>query len=135
MYRLKPVSGWKDENTTYVCRYFAACFTIASIQSTIPPYVDVSNIYIISKHPQGVGYKCIVKFDKIKSYRDAILQRKIFDIYSIIDTTQTNKDNLSSKKENPSSKKQKIKNNSLLTNVEFERSETFFSQYSKKKQM
>ena len=92
MYPLESVSGWIDENTTYICRNFGACFTIDTIKHTIPPSINISNIYITDEDPDGLGYKCIVLLDKIKSYKDAILHGKTFNLYSIIDTLPTNKD-------------------------------------------
>jgi hypothetical protein len=135
MYPLESVSGWVDENTTYICRNFGACFTLDTIKHTIPPSINVSNIYITDEDPDGLGYKCIVLLNKINSYKDAILHGKTFNLYSIIDTLPTNKDlkstnkNLNSLK-NITSHSKKYKNKSVLTDIEFERTETLIKSFS-----
>ena len=135
MYPLESVSGWIDENTTYICRNFGACFTINTIKHTIPPSINVSNIYITDENPDGLGYKCIVLLNKINSYKDAILHGKTFNLYSIIDTLPTNKDLNTTNKDlntpkNITSHSKKYKNKSVLTDIEFERTETLIKSFS-----
>jgi len=131
MYPLESVSGWIDENTTYICRNFGACFTINTIKHTISPSINISNIYITDEDPEGSGYKCVVLLDKIKSYKDAILHGKTFNLYSIIDILPTNKDfnplkNITLHSEHS----KKYKNKSVLTDIEFERTETLIKSFS-----